>query len=382
MHVAQKIIAEDALPPEGKCLLAAARHLLQPDKTDSFASLTLLDWGKLLELASLHALTPAVARYLGDTMPDAVRDRFMAELANVRAYNFFLLQELVRVTNELKAAGIEALAWKGPALAVDIYPDIGLRPCADIDLLIPPAQMSQAVELLGKCGYVEMLVDTGGHTRNFTRTSPQAIIELHQAVAQPRFSLEIPFVRLSAGHKMLPVFAGDVPVPKAELLLLLLCAHAAKHHWDRLIWVCDIVAFIQKHTELDWQVVLQTADELRVRRMLNMGLLLADALCAKVVPAHLVAQAEADLVAVALSRQAISWLLIVRSDHRQTVQKHLFHLRMRESLHDRWPMMPYLILGVIRPTDADHAFIRLPAWFTWGYYFVRPVRLAAKLLSR
>ena len=53
----------------------------------------------------------------------------------------------------LLATGIPVIPWKGPMLAELLYGDKTLRPCADIDLLVPPALAWRALQTLVRAGY-------------------------------------------------------------------------------------------------------------------------------------------------------------------------------------------------------------------------------------
>ncbi|MGE0133262.1 MAG: nucleotidyltransferase family protein [Blastocatellales bacterium] len=60
-----------------------------------------------------------------------------------------------------------------------------------------------------------------------------------------------------------------------EDLLIYLCAHGAKHAWERLIWLADVAGLIHKHSNLDWDGVRDLAVEQRCGRVLLLGLRLA-----------------------------------------------------------------------------------------------------------
>ena len=59
----------------------------------------------------------------------------------------------VRWTSTLEAAGIDCLALKGPLLAQRIHGDLGLRSSGDVDLLVEPARLDEAVALVRRDGF-------------------------------------------------------------------------------------------------------------------------------------------------------------------------------------------------------------------------------------
>ena len=70
---------------------------------------------------------------------------------------FVAASEDERVVTELLSRlddrGVPALLMKGAALSVSHYPDMGLRPRGDTDLLVFPEDMAVVAEELGTLGY-------------------------------------------------------------------------------------------------------------------------------------------------------------------------------------------------------------------------------------
>src|SRR6187401_2757075 len=54
----------------------------------------------------------------------------------------------------MRSAGIPALHIKGPTVALWLY-DEGERPWGDVDILVPPSRMEDALELLLSSGFDE-----------------------------------------------------------------------------------------------------------------------------------------------------------------------------------------------------------------------------------
>ncbi len=76
--------------------------------------------------------------------------------------------EIVRVHQLLDAAGIDHLYLKGAYLAQFAYPELGLRPMRDIDLLVSRDRALEAFQVLVNAGF---LTDPGenAHPRLFSR---------------------------------------------------------------------------------------------------------------------------------------------------------------------------------------------------------------------
>ncbi len=63
----------------------------------------------------------------------------------VQNTNYF--QELKSILDKFENASIEAIVLKGAALAAGIYPDLGLRPMKDLDLLVHKSQISDTTDI-------------------------------------------------------------------------------------------------------------------------------------------------------------------------------------------------------------------------------------------
>jgi hypothetical protein len=44
-----------------------------------------------------------------------------------------------------------------------------------------------------------------------------------------------------------------------EDLLLILCAHGAKHLWMALGWICDVAELLRVHRDMNWPDILEEA---------------------------------------------------------------------------------------------------------------------------
>ena len=155
-----------------------------------------------------------------------------------RAYRLHTIQaavhehELARTIGLLRSAGIEPLLAKGWAIA-RLYPETGLRPYGDLDLLVPPEAYSLAK---GTPNVMRARVDL--HTR-FRALADRPLDELYR-----RSQL---------------VALGDVDIRMlgAEDHLRLLCLHLLHHGFWRPTWLCDVgVALDRLPDDFDWEYLL------------------------------------------------------------------------------------------------------------------------------
>ena len=132
------------------------------------------------------------------------------------------IEELLR---NLQVHGIEPLLIKGCGSA-RLYPEPGLRPPGDIDLLVRPEQGEQTSALL------KAPIDaTVGYDLDIkTRLSPL-------------YGLSVDGVM--RGSRRLPLRQAWVRIPGEEDELRLLCLHFLRHGAWRPLWLCDIAAALE-----------------------------------------------------------------------------------------------------------------------------------------
>ena len=99
-------------------------------------------------------LLPLVYRNL---VAQGVEDPLLPRLKGIYRYwwcsNQHLLYRAAAVIRGLEEAGIRTLVLKGAATSTLFYRDAGARPMGDVDILVPLAQASGAVQHLGRHGW-------------------------------------------------------------------------------------------------------------------------------------------------------------------------------------------------------------------------------------
>jgi hypothetical protein len=115
-----------------------------------------ISWQLLIEIASFHYVTPALARCFENEprVPDDVCEYFAAAAALNAERNEKMLAGLARVAGLLNAVAIEPMLLKGAALLAErIYPDPSMRLLGDIDILIPADRTGEALAALNAGGF-------------------------------------------------------------------------------------------------------------------------------------------------------------------------------------------------------------------------------------
>ena len=101
--------------------LSRVRELLQVE----------LDWQYLTKVALRNGVMPLVYRQLSSNFADAVPETQLRSWRDLfrhnAARNLLRAGELCRILEVLAKHGIDAIPYKGAALAVDAYGDLSLR---------------------------------------------------------------------------------------------------------------------------------------------------------------------------------------------------------------------------------------------------------------
>jgi hypothetical protein len=356
-----------SIRPEIELLLCCARRSMSPETTARVLSLLgePLDWYYLLEAASRHAVIPLLSSNLErlSAVPDTARKYLRAEFQANAMRNLVLSGELIRLLRLFAANGIDALPFKGPALALVAYGDLALRTFGDLDILVRKADFYKAKAILSAEGYISFspsriqrdetqLQFSGDY--NFMHQDGQVQLDLQWMVLSRFFSFPLSTEYLWNRREMLTMNGITLPTVSRQDLLLILCAHGTKHLWARLGWICDVAELIR--SEFDWQAVVAQARELGGERMLLLGLALARDLLGAVLPEVILNRIDQDGTVSALVAQVLDRIIDERPVQ-EKVRLSPFHLKAKERLRDR---LRYLLYMATVPTDEDLRAIDLP----------------------
>jgi hypothetical protein len=244
------------------------------------------EWEGVPAQAEAHGMAPLLYTHLkaaGVQLPLAVRRELQGLYLRHRHANQVRTRVLRDVLAAYEAAGIQALVLKGAALSHLVYPEPGLRPMSDLDILVPTSDLWQAQHLLANLGF-DALLPTGPtppprHLPTATlRTEGLMVqVEIHHRLLSNYFDDAVSYVRSRFSFiKRIPqkrpssdLTISPHPFPLADLTaytlgyedtLQHLCRHLASHVnvWDfgRLIWVADVVSLAERFaSEIDWKQV-------------------------------------------------------------------------------------------------------------------------------
>jgi hypothetical protein len=276
------VAAGAALRPDARLLLLGARSSPDPASDAELAALASapVDWPALVELATSEGTAPLLHAHLQrlgllERVPKAAHLRLIDVARGVWAANAVLATHWGEATAALEQTGVPTLTLKGMALANTVYPDRGLRPMADVDLLVRPADRTVAVATLRGLGYETPgdAADELGASRSFAElVRAGSRIDLHwHAARYLRFEgvVEVDHEGLWARARPLVTAEGRSLMLSPEDLLLHLVLHLTLgSDFARVLWYADIDAVVRRHAaELDWQRLEHRADRWRIRAL-------------------------------------------------------------------------------------------------------------------
>lgn len=378
------------LRPEHALLLSCSRTELDSialERVKKFLR-EKLDWDHLFSFGRRHGLLSVFFAQINKVSPDLVPS---AELARLKlhyneniARNQVLTNELSLILHALADSQIEAIPYKGPALAAYAYGNLAYRRFLDLDVMVRKADVSGAMRVLTGMGYSagkewteaqEDLLLRTQHNLQFTKDDKRLIVELHWEVASELFARSLQAETLWDRLVPLELNGETVKTLAPEDLLLSLCVHGSKHMWERLSWICDVAELVRSHPEIDWQVVFERAGTGEKVRMLKLGLMLARTLFDAPFKESINFELSNDGNLVALLDDTCRRIFGRGEQELIPLNENLrFNLKLRGSWESR---LRYLRM-VFRPTDADVGAVSLPARLSFGYYLLRPFRFLQK----
>jgi hypothetical protein len=201
---------------------------------------------------------------------------------------------LSRLLAALDAAGVRVLLLKGTALAYDLYRSPAERSRGDSDVLILPADLSRAREVLEAQGFVHPKGDPGAIEEvrlqeTWEKATPDGLlheIDLHWAALNSQVLAGLlPFEAAWARARPLPGLGPCNQGLPLDFALLLACAHRAQHilnpyvvegrlyySGDRLIWLWDIDLLVRALDAEGWTALLRSGEEAGLAPVLLHGL--------------------------------------------------------------------------------------------------------------
>ena len=230
-------------------------------------------WVSLFPLANREGLAPLLYWRLQSagwpaTLPQTVRQSLTEAYYGCVAYNTLLFSELESILPLLQREEIPTLLVKGASLALDFYPERGLRPMVDIDCLVPRDTYQHATQLLHGAGYRAEYYDqvpglheiSDYHTSLKGGSGNRVIFELHWGLVSTPLAWYAAPVEWFWEHTE-PWSAGSTTCQLTPLAhLVYLSGHTMLQHGGSqllLIWLYDIHLLVESG-RIDWAELVRS----------------------------------------------------------------------------------------------------------------------------
>ncbi len=275
------------LSDEDRVLLYCARTKMNEElkeKTLEILSRS-LDWSYIVKNASQHGISPLLYYNLNKISTDNLvpekesvylKKEYYRNLSRI----ILIYDELEKILTSFNDAGIDVLVLKGAALATTLYPDIGLRPMSDIDILCHENDLSKAKQKLFELGFaiapdLKELYEKGlpvenyylkhhPHLPQFYKKGRGIFLELHWALTSETLPFHINIEEIWSRAVKAKIAGNDVLVMSDEDSLIYHCTHIARHRFSaKLREYCDVSEIAS--LPIDWDDITNVAKKNKLK---------------------------------------------------------------------------------------------------------------------
>lgn len=349
-----------------------------------------VDWKYIRETAIQHGIIPLLYKRLKEDMGDLVppeelsefRKLFMANAVN----NIRMTQQLLKVLNMLADAGVEAMPFKGPALAVQAYGDLSIRSFSDLDVLIHEKDFDLSYYLLTKNGFVpECTIDSitkkklAMRKKDLSFSKENFFLEVHFNFFERYQSVNLDIAHIRKQRKSVSLNEQIVWTISNNDLLVILCIHGTMHLWNHLKWLADISYLITHSSDLNWDEILKLGNELGVKRIILISLLLAEKFCGLKLPPKIKELFDSDKYIYKLATKSSSFF--IQDNEKMVFTFPIYYFKSRELLrHKIGYGFFFFVDNILFPGPRDYKIISFPEPLFPLYFGIHQIRLTIEYI--
>lgn len=348
-----------------------------------------IDWQRFLDEVDRHGVLPHVYKTLmqfSHLVPADIACELQKRFTEHVRRALWLTQLLRHVIAALGQADIASLPFKGPVLAQRLYGDVAMRQFSDLDLFVRPDDLASVKKALKKIGFVphanlrhaeESALLASGYELGFDGMGNRNLIEIQWRVLPRFYSIDFQVEDFFSRTQVVDA-GGKFETVCDEDLVLVLCAHAAKHAWAKLCWTHDI-AQLSTAPGIHWAGVAESAGALGIRRIVGTSFYLAQEMFGAVIPPEIESIARDDPEVRMVGTHIIQRMSSDFDLDPESIAYFRLMLKVREQVRDRIRFVTRL---VTTPTITEWSLVRLPIWLFPLYRVVRIFRLIARMHDR
>ncbi|MBN1449858.1 MAG: nucleotidyltransferase family protein [Anaerolineales bacterium] len=284
--------------------IESALHLLQRN----------LDWDYILEASIRHGIAPLfyyslrqleLIRGIYPLIPSQTIEilEILYQGSQTRNRRLYSVSEEILIAFE--QAEIQVMGLKDFQLAWEIYPDIGLRPIGDIDLLIHRQDYDKVVACMSNLGF-RLLPDADtpfmrkyAWAYPFHRPKDNIWVDLQWNIMQIEWAVyekgnfDFEIDRTWRGARSMKLNHTHILVPRHEDMFFHLCMHLEGHAYSELILFCDIAELLRLYgNQMDWWYLIEIVKKYKVESSFYYILLLLQELFEASLPPYLLPELE------------------------------------------------------------------------------------------
>ena len=248
-----------------------------------------IDWLRFLELVRFDRIEGIAWNALSakDSLPHDVRSTLSQAASAIAAENLLAIVQCRALLEQFQSARVPLLFLKGLTTGALSYTNSAIKSALDIDLLIDPADLDRACELLRDCGY-QLVAPQSRNAKALPRwhrqwkesvwakDAPPSTIDLHTRTADNRRL--IPTITVHSPSQFVELGIVSLPTLAPDELFAYLAVHGASSAWFRIKWISDFAGFLHDKSADEIERLYRRSQALGAGRASGQALLLADTL--------------------------------------------------------------------------------------------------------
>lgn len=250
-----------------KFIITASQLAISDEQVDELRVISsqITDWEDMYKKTMLHRVASFVYYTLKqngllEIVPNNIAEKLHGQYLRNILYNQSLYREIDHLGAALKPFKVVLL--KGSALNLDVYPDLGIRPMSDVDVLVYKSERFDTFNALRDAGWIpsdgpvekseihRKVSDVDHkHLPKIHRTSKSGYVELHWKF----FAGEDDDFWAKSGMDSAIAYKDNLFILSNELMFAHLCSNFTDGYdlGEPLRTLCDIHEFILKK-DLNW----------------------------------------------------------------------------------------------------------------------------------
>ena len=347
-----------------------------------------LEWEAALSLAQVQGLLPLLHERLaeiGDLVPDVIRRAVTRAFEQNARQTLWLTQVLFDVNDLFQRHGIEALPYKGAVLAQLLYGNVALRQYSDVDVMVRAADVHRARAVLQDSGFIsalylsvreEQAYIATGYEYTFHAGRYTNVLELQWRVLPHFYAIDFDVAGFFRRSQKIRICERTLATLGNEDLLLVLCAHAAKHGWAKLSWTREVAELAQSR-KIHWDRVMEPCRSLGIRRIVAATFCIASKLLGTPVPAAVLPLILHDDALGQIAREVSRGIESGQEHDVESLAYFRSMAQLRERRRDR--LQFWWRLATV-PSLGEWSLVGLPGILFPLYRGIRVARLGARLI--